>query len=323
MPCATVHLLTAGRTLAAWRDRPAGAPFDPLEADLVQDFLAGAMAPDAGFVVAVERTMSELVHYVETGTMVRALLRHARTEGEVAFAWGWATHHLTDVLIHPLVGKAVGQVLHGDSERRVNASEDEATHVSVEVGLDIVIQHNNQATPRPASSELRRGHLHFLAHALEETYGLPFDPHRMAGDFRLASRQIEAWPGLIRSLGRAWRITAPGRSPGMRARVLRALGTALPDGSAVLGLTRPQRPPEWLPERVEAIAREFPDRFQPAVDSGGAAVENRNLETGEMENATTDHPKSEHRREWWLRKRSRWVAPRVEGKPVRDRGEGA
>lgn len=51
MPCATVHLLTAGRALDSWRAQPARAPFDPGEPALVQDFLAGAMAPDAGFVI--------------------------------------------------------------------------------------------------------------------------------------------------------------------------------------------------------------------------------------------------------------------------------
>lgn len=309
MPCATVHLLTAGRTLAAWSEQPSDAPFDIRAPGLIRDFLSGAMAPDLGFVAAVDRTVSELVHYVETGSMVRALLRASRTQGETAFAWGWATHHLTDVLIHPLVGRAVGEVLYGDRERRVNASENEEVHVSVEVGLDIIIQHNHLDAPLPAPHEtLAGGRLDVLAAALDRTYGIGFDADRLAGDFRLASRQIAAWPRVIRSLGRAWRINDPGRTYGPATLPFRLLGGLLPAGTAVRGLSRPRRPPEWLPRTVASLADEFAERFQESVRSGGAMLENRNLETGLLESQSLDHPGARVRRAWWeSERRPEWT----------------
>ena len=312
MPCATVHLLTAGRTLDAWREDPTRAPFDPHDKALVGDFLSGAMSPDMGFVAAVDRTVSELVHYVETGSVVRALIDRSRTAGERAFAWGWGTHHLTDVLIHPLVGRAVGEVLYGDPTKRVNASENEEVHVSVEVGLDIIVQNNHVNIPSPSGDVLHRGRLGFVAEALTDIYRLPVDPHRLAGDFRLAGRQIQAWPTLIRTLGRAWRINEPSRSFGVAAAALRGFRSALPPESAVRGLSRPQRPPDWLPEEVARIADDFPACFQRGVESEGQAFENRNLETGELERDTVDHPKSEARLRWWLQTTGGQVRPEGE-----------
>lgn len=299
MPCATVHLLTAGRTLDAWRIDPDGAPFNPHDEGLVRDFLSGAMSPDMGFVAGVDRTFSELVHYVRTGCAVRALLARARTPGEEAFAWGWGTHHLTDVLIHPLVGKAVGEVLYGDRQRRVNASENEEVHVSVEVGLDILVQDNHIGIPAPSRDVLERGRIDFLAAALRDTYRITVDPHRLASDFRIASRQIQAWPALIRGVGRMWGITAGRSRPPSSSLLLSAVRSLLPRESAGRGLSRPQRPPDWLPEEVGRIADEFPSRFQESVASAGRGFENRNLETGELEAETRDHPRSEARIRWW------------------------
>ena len=319
MPCATVHLLTAGRTIDAWRADPEQAPFDPHDEGLIRDFLAGAMSPDMGFVAGVDRTVSELVHYVRTGCAVRSLLTRARTAGEAAFAWGWGTHHLTDVLIHPLVGQAVGEVLYGDRRRRVNASENEEVHVSVEVGLDILIQHNHIGIPPPSGDVLERGRIDFLASALRDTYRIPVDPHRLASDFRVASRQIQAWPSLIRRVGRIWGIAGGRARPPAGSLVLSAVRSFLPRESAGRGLSRPQRPPEWLPEEVGRIADTFPSRFQEAVTSAGRGFENRNLETGQLETETRDHPKSEARIRWW-----RWATrPEARGSgPLDPNGSG-
>ena len=299
MPCATVHLLTAGRTLEAWRGDPTSAPFDPHDGALVRDFLSGAMSPDMGFVAGVDRTLSELVHYVRTGCAVRSLLGAARTPGERAFAWGWGTHHFTDVLIHPLVGKAVGQVLYGDRDRRVNASENEEIHVSVEVGLDILVQDSYDGIPEPSAGVLEGGRIDFLATAMRDTYGIPVDTHRLASDFRVASRQIQEWPRIIRTVGRMWGLVGRSSRPAAGSMILSAIRRVLPRESAGRGLSHPQRPPDWLPEEVGRIADEFPDRFQEAVTSDGDGFENRNLETGELETETRDHPKSEARLQWW------------------------
>lgn len=295
MPCATVHLLTAGRTLDAWRARPVTAPFDPSDPRLRSDFLTGAMAPDMGFVAAVDRTVSELAHYVSTGDLVTNMMRLSRSEGERAFAWGWATHHLTDVMIHPLVGLSVGEVLYGDSQRRVNASENEEVHVSVEVGLDILILLSDRSIPAPANAGgLLAGSFDVVARAVEHTYSVAADPARLAGDLRLSGRQISAWPNLLRWLGSARGLGATGRKrvPQWVARTItRAVESLPPQGSALRGLLSPRMPPAWLPVKVRGIADEFPDRFQEIVRSG--LVSNRNLETGLLEGTPADHPNTD------------------------------
>jgi hypothetical protein len=114
MPCATIHLHLADRILSHWEERPRLAPFPVGEPALRDAFLHGTLAPDMGFVPGVDRFLSDLAHYIAPAELTRSLLRGARTPREEAFAWGWAGHVVGDVVLHPMVGRAVGERLLGD-----------------------------------------------------------------------------------------------------------------------------------------------------------------------------------------------------------------
>ncbi|MFP3948390.1 MAG: zinc dependent phospholipase C family protein [Gemmatimonadota bacterium] len=297
MPCATIHMLTAGRALRDWQDRSARAPFSVHEKTLRRSFLLGAMGPDMGFVPGVDRLMSELAHYISTGRLARALLDEAETPRQRAFAWGWATHHVTDVEIHPLVGRACGEHLLGDRSIRLNSSEDCETHVAMEVGLDLVFLATEPGIPEPADEPLESAEeIAFLARALERTYGIRWDTDDLRASHATATGRTARWPRVLGMLGRARSFT-PGWADGG---VVRLLGRPLlslahsvaPSGSATAGFLRPLEPPDWLVDEVRNVADGFARRFRVVVEDRMAGLEDRNLETGLLEFAPQDHPDS-------------------------------
>jgi len=297
MPCATIHMMTAGRALATWDRRPRWAPFDPAGREQRQAFLLGAMGPDMGFVPGVERLVSELAHYVSTGDLVRQILAEARTPTQRAFAWGWATHHVTDVEIHPVVGRACGDHLLGDADTRMNASEDLEAHVAMEVGLDLVFLLGDDAIPRPPRSPcFGPEDMAFLRRALAGTYGIPWQEGLLERSHRTATLRTGRWPTALTLLGRAREFAdrRAGRRPldSLLGAAVRLAGHLVPSGSALSGFLRPLVPPAWAVERVREVADTFAERFQELVDGNLTGLENRNLETGRMEDAPVEHPDS-------------------------------
>lgn len=285
MPCATIHLLLAGRMLDDWRAHPGRAPFPASRPEAARAFLHGALAPDMGFVPGTDRLVSEAAHYLAPADLSRGLIASAGTIEEIAFAWGWATHVVGDVEIHPLVGRAVGEALHGDPARRVDALEDVATHVSLEVGLDITFFASDPSIPRPPSGPHFDGRgIRHLAEALEETYGVGWNPARLLADHRRAVSLTRWWPNALGLLGRR---PIPARP------VIAILRRAIGREGAARGFFHPRRPQGWVVEEVRRIAADFPRTFQDVVDDGLAGMANRNLETGGPAGAGLGHPATE------------------------------
>jgi len=297
MPCATVHLLLAERVLADWRARPGAAPVAIDAPGVHEAFLHGALAPDVGFVAGTDRLISEVAHYVRPGDLVRDLVDSASTPRDTAFAWGWATHVLGDVQIHPIVGRAVGERLFGDRTRRVDALEDTATHVSLEVGLDIaLLRASPPAVQAPARPFLRdaAGASH-LAGALERTHAFAWERQQLVRDHRLAVRQIRWWPRLLSHLPLA-PAGGSGRASGGRVvgRPIALLGRAISQsGSAEHGFFRPEAPREWFLREVRERIDAFAESFREWADRGMLEPRNPNLETGEPAGVGQGHPASD------------------------------
>jgi len=278
MPCATIHLLLAERVLKDWEASPASAPVPVRFPEVRHAFLHGALAPDIGFIPGTDRFLSELAHYHSPADLSRALLRRARGMVDEAFAWGWATHVLGDVEIHPVVGRSVGELLHGDRERRVDAAEDVSAHVSLEVGLDILFLELAPETPLPPATLHASGSgIELLRSAIHDVYGLRWHAGQLKRDHRQAVRLTRWWPRAIRALGLAPPILAGG----------------VPPGSAVRGFLRPIRPPAWVVREVSEVTEGFAERFRAVVESGMQSVENRNLETGGLAGAGLGHAASD------------------------------
>jgi hypothetical protein len=86
-----------------------------------------------------------------------------------------------------MVGRAVGERLLGDRDRRMDAVEDPSAHVGMEVGLDLALLERVPDVSRPpAAPFFRGGDVRLLAAALERTYGLPWSPHHLLLNHRRA-----------------------------------------------------------------------------------------------------------------------------------------
>jgi len=278
MPCATIHLLLAERVLEDWEASPAPAPVPVRIPEVRQAFLHGALAPDIGFIPGTDRFLSELAHYHSPADLSRALLRRAEGVVDEAFAWGWATHVLGDVEIHPLIGRAVGELLHGDRERRVDAAEDVSAHVGVEVGLDMLFLESRPEIPKPPSAlHVAGSGIELLRCALHDVYGINWHPGQLVRDHRQAVRLTRWWPRALRALGLAPAVLAGGAPP----------------GSAARGFLTPIHPPDWVVRQVSEVAEGFAERFRAVVESGMWGLENRNLETGGVAGSGLGHAASD------------------------------
>lgn len=128
MPQPALHLLIGQQKLARWATS-GSAPFDADDPSCVNAFLHGTLAPDMGNFPGGSSDLARAVHTRRTAEVVRALMDAAVTPAETAFTWGWLSHVLADIEIHPLVNAAA--TTHGAG--RLKLSE----HVRVEVGIDV------------------------------------------------------------------------------------------------------------------------------------------------------------------------------------------
>lgn len=289
MPCANVHLYLAGRVLDRWEASPSTAPVPLGDTEVRAAFLAGSLAPDAGFVPGTERRVSELAHYVRPGDLTRNLVRTAGTPVDQAFALGWATHVLGDVEVHPRVGCAVGERLFGDANRRVNTADDVETHVSIEVGLDLAVA--DAAGPRLPSPPDRRWDAgvatRHLERALALTYGGVWPRSRLHRDQAQGAFFMRQWSTTLAVVRKAWGEEARGGSLG---RLLRWSRRFAPEASAPRGLLAPSFPPSWLVDEVMEGAEGFADRFEALLTRELKPLGNRNLETGVEQPRGSGHP---------------------------------
>ncbi len=219
MPCATIHLLIADGLLEDWTGSPGRAPIEATSPEARAAFYHGSLAPDMGFIPGVERFVSELAHYVRPFELTRTLIEGAEGTVDRAFAWGWASHVIGDVEIHPIVGRAVGERLYGDRDHRVDAAEDCETHVSVEVGLDMAFLFRNPrvALP-PATRHFDWKRVGGFADALARTYGVPWDNGRLLRGHERAVALTRWWPAALRALARGGRAPTPAPKRGASTR---------------------------------------------------------------------------------------------------------
>jgi hypothetical protein len=274
--------------------------------ELYRCFLHGALAPDMGFVPGVDRFVSEVSHYVSTADLARALIRNANDQRQAAFAWGWVTHVLGDMALHPLVGRACGEALTGDRRRRLNASEDVATHVSLEVGLDMDFLGRDASIPLPPrEAHFDRRGVEYLTRALEETYAVRWNPDYVLSSHRRAVRLTRGWPRALAVLAHCRTASGQRLPPSPQAGAWRSWMTtaALMVASrftrartAARGFFNPRQPPEWMVREVDRYATGFADLLGKHVRTKLAILRNHNLESGEEEGSGDRHPEEERTR---------------------------
>lgn len=279
MPAPALHFLLAGRVYEAWERTPVRAPFHP-GPDTRNAFFHGSIGPDMGYFPGADPLLAELAHYARTGTFCRALVDEADTDVERAFAWGWVTHVLADVAIHPLVNEASGELLAGTRVPLWGDAVMEA-HLRVETGLD--------AAFHAREPELRR--LRTLPamdasafEAMHRAYGRTFGAAPPMESLLRSHRQVTRLLGPsahVRGLA-AWAVAEEGWLSGRLARAgFQGAALLSAPGSHVRGLLSPVRPAAWLMEEVDQIVAGFADWFDSHYVTDLRFLRDYCLDTGE------------------------------------------
>ncbi|HYR08185.1 MAG TPA: zinc dependent phospholipase C family protein, partial [Longimicrobium sp.] len=242
-------------------------------------FLHGALGPDMGYFPGADPLLAELAHHARTGAFCRALVGEARTDEARAFAWGWVTHVLADVAVHPLVNEACGELATG-VRTPLWGAEVAVAHLRVETGLDAAChaRHPELARLRGLPA-LDPGVFHAVRCAYLHTYGAAPDAEALVH----AHRQV------VRLLGPGARVrgvaacAVDGRGAGAWAArmALRAAARLGARNAHAEGLFSPVRPAPWLLDEVDAIAAGFADWFGAHYASGLRFLRDHCLDTGE------------------------------------------
>ncbi|MBK8979876.1 MAG: zinc dependent phospholipase C family protein [Planctomycetes bacterium] len=285
MPGITVHFQLARAGLRALEERGLTAS----EPAVRNAFFTGSMGPDMGYFPGGDVFATDLAHYVDTGTLARTLIESAETDLERAFAWGWLTHVLGDLAVHPLINAACGELELGDRSRPLTFADDPALHARVEVGLDAL---RYVQDPELADLHLRRTFddqsIGYVTAALRSTYGVPFDGHRLLAGHRAVVR----WFPVLRRVERVCGARHAGLRPRLRDRLLgccvlaplRVLSRALlPPRSPIHGIVTNAPPPGWLREQVEGVLADFGETLGRLWDHGLDQLPDHNLDTGEAD----------------------------------------
>lgn len=293
MPATAAHCLLAHRILAEWAVR-GDCPFPARDAVCVNAFLNGGLGPDMGLFSAPDALISDLAHYVRSADLCRTLLRHAEDGVQRAYAWGWASHVLADVQIHPLINRGVGELLTGDRSREIPFADDPVAHIRVEMGLDVIcfnqLESGRQSTFTVALDEHS---IEFVDRAFAETYG----EHvvRRAALLR-AHRACARYSRWIRCLNQVH----SARQRGGRIPVWLwpfYFGVYRPTkwrvrwrpDTVAYAACNPINLPDWLSRQCEGELAAVPGRCLSLVDSQWAEIPNYNLDLGKVEQDATPY----------------------------------
>jgi hypothetical protein len=282
MPQPALHVLLAHRTLERWRRTPSLAPFRADSPGVEEHFLHGALGPDMGFFPWSDTWISRLVHGTRSGTVARTLLQRARTDAERAFAWGWVTHILADVEVHPLVNGAAIALLAREGNDQPDRHQRDVAHVRVEIGLDAWFVGSS-----PGAQSLRIRHafdgrrIRFLQHALAATYPFEFPPHRLLRAHRTVTYFFGPYLALARLIANELGSTA-GRG-WFRLAHVRAIGRhMLNPGSQAAGFLTPVAPAADLLIHVHGALDRFHAALESHVAHGLQHLPDYDLETGSL-----------------------------------------
>jgi hypothetical protein len=287
MPNVAVHFLFARRALDRWLAHPEDAPFPARDAAAADAFLYGSVAPDAGYWPGGDRLFSELAHLWRTGDLARSLAEASVDEPVArAYAWGWAAHVLADLLVHPLINQANGERVHGTRGRPVSSTEDVASHMRLEYGLDVAVFARNPRVERMGPRRaLHPSAVGVLESALRATWGWAPPRDRLAAYHRTAAWAVRLSALANRVHGATWlrrplsaSVRAASRAIAPPRPWMTAAWNASPAAAAVL---TPLPPPAWLVAETEAVAERFASVLDEHRDGPVPTLPNHDLITGD------------------------------------------
>ena len=289
MPGFVVHTLLALRVLDRWRESPSTAPWPVQDSALSDVFLAGSIGPDMGLYPGGNRLSSDLAHYGRSGQLARSLIREARSNTERAFAWGWLTHVLADVKIHPLINLAAG-IARGCSP--ITYADDPQAHLMVEMGVDGGWYSHWRKAGLGRLPRLPDELIGFLVRAYSSVYGRAISGAEAAASSAAWSR----WQGFTIALAGAASQRLYGRVPAFHGfqeinrRAVKVCVGLFARRSLLHALTHPAAPAEEAATIIERAIGEFPERFLELQRAGLESLPDYNLDTGIVEEPVTYGP---------------------------------
>ncbi len=281
MPGVTLHFVLAKQALDRWQRSKVERRVDLHRPAALNAFLHGAIGPDLGYLPGGYRLLSDLAHCVRTGALTTELIRSARTPTERAFAWGWLTHVVADRLMHPAIGRGVGELARGCRKTFVAGSEDPLSHLRVEIGVDCwyALRH----------PEVRRIRLQpvfdatsiaFLERAYVRTYGAKVPRNALLASHRSVGRRAGQALSSMRIVGALMEGTWPRWAvPGLKW-MLEAAYRTRPLRGFSLAYLNPVKPSPWLLDELESAARLHGDRLLEAAAADFVDVGDFDLDTG-------------------------------------------
>lgn len=278
MPGSVVHTLLGARILDRWRHSPSVSPLPADDASLAAVFLAGSIGPDMGLYPGGRRLFSDLAHYVRTAQLARALIREARSDVERAFAWGWLTHVVADVAIHPIINIGAGE-LRGRGP--LTYADDPQAHLMIEVGVERLFHGRWQKAGIGRLPRLPDALIDFVVRACDAVYGPAITP----ADVRRSFAAWHRWQGFAMALA--------GPAPGIHEAGRRAVKfcTGLFARRSLLhALTHPRAASERVTNLAEQAVDAFPDRFLDLQRGGLESLPDYNLDTGAIEETVVYGP---------------------------------
>ncbi|HET9984637.1 MAG TPA: zinc dependent phospholipase C family protein [Longimicrobiales bacterium] len=277
MPLPSVHYALARGVMERWALRPAQAPFDPAAPAARNAFYHGSLGPDMGLFPGGVTELSLLAHRERTGDLTRVLVASARTPVERAFAWGWLTHVLADVAIHPTLNGYALRLLLETGQDPDDAEAMAAAHSRFELGLDIYMTVRDPAAAavrlRPC---FRPADTRFLVDAYRAVYRRDFP-----GDaFARSHRATTAMANALMRLERLHALAAPAPRPRPLRPVLLGIRRGLAPRLSRLNAAflRPLAPPPGLLRVLRETARDFCDLVHRHQATRLAALGNPDLE---------------------------------------------
>jgi hypothetical protein len=206
---------------------------------------------------------------------------------ELAFAWGWATHVMGDIWIHPIINKAVGELVHGRRDLEIAYADDPISHIRVETGLDATLPASGNWMRPPRiwrSTGVRAARL--IVSAYHRTFGFCPSLVRLKAVLRFA--------GVFTSLTLLNGAVASGRPSGLIARFafrsIARIAQRFDTRGNLAAFTNPLLPASHLIQSVERVVERFHESFRPYYESNLSYLPNINLDTGQPESEPPSYP---------------------------------
>jgi hypothetical protein len=229
------------------------------------------------------RRISDLAHRVRSADLARAMLRHANDPVQTAYAWGWVTHMLADVAVHPLINRATGELIDGRLDRVIVAAESPASHLRVELGLDAYFQtHHCVSYGARFGAAIPRARMRFLSAAYQLTYGDGPGLDELFGAQIAILRLAPLLLALSRLFGEVHRGLRRCAEPAALRQAAYADDEAGAEGALAIlrSFLNPVAPRPWLVREVGSVVRGFADTFLDHYHSRLRELANYDLDTG-------------------------------------------